>query len=99
MAMAINPSGCESNDAVISPRNKSEIDLPNPQPGQKSSPTLLKTQKVKWELLSGEMNIRIIRPRIHTTASSGKYFNRIKKRINTFFLRFSKIYFQNDFPS
>ena len=42
------PKGCEWNDEVKSPRNKYEIEFPNPQPGQKSNPRFAIGQIVKW---------------------------------------------------
>jgi hypothetical protein len=41
------PNGCELNEDEISPLNKSEIDLPNPQPGQKSIPKFANGHMVK----------------------------------------------------
>jgi hypothetical protein len=32
------PSGCDLNEETTSPLNKYEIELPNPQPGQKLKP-------------------------------------------------------------
>jgi hypothetical protein len=51
---AKDPNGCELNEDEKSPLNKYEIDLPNPQPGQKSIPIIAKGQIVKW-LSTGEL--------------------------------------------
>lgn len=32
------PSGCDAKDERTSPRNKNEIEVPRPQPGQKANP-------------------------------------------------------------
>lgn len=45
------------------------MDLPNPQPGQKSIPRLLKGQNVKCEVPSTLISARTIRPVIQTRAS------------------------------
>ena len=48
MIKAKIPNGCAWKEADRSPWKKSETELPNPQPGQKSIPRFAKGQTVKW---------------------------------------------------
>ena len=46
MMTAKMPSGCDAKDALIFPWNSQLIEWPNPQPGQKSIPIMLKAHSV-----------------------------------------------------